>query len=863
MLKKILPHLGAVLLLVFVAFSYFAPIVFEGKSLSEHDNVQARAGQAEIHQYLKQDPSHTILWTNRLFIGMPTYVLQAGQNNGLPYAIMAQAPYQALDGLAKISHGLGGKKKTEYQGHSELSPHIALALLFLGAYLGLLLVGMPWYLALVGGLSFGLITNNMILMEAGHSTKIHAMAYLFPILGSTWFLFRKHFWLGLGLFAFFLSVQIRANHFQITYYTMLAVGFLVLAQAWRLWKQGAWQHWFKGVALLGLGTVVGLASNTTMLWTTYEYTQESIRGKSDLKAKAAESAGLDKDYIFQWSLGKWESFTLFIPHFYGGGSAHKERPAFAMDKNSQSFKELGRLAGSGQIPQQQVQQAAQLTSTYWGAQPFTAGPIYYGAVVCFLFFLGLFAVRGPEKWALGACFLFFLVLAWGKHLAWFNDLMVDYFPLYNKFRAVTMTLTAAQVPVVLLGLLGLRALTRKDSPAGLLTQMNFAQWDNPKGYVLAAAGLSAWFLALAFLFSWFSTPEGRYDAEMLKFPGYVPLVEALEQDRLSLLRGDIIRSAMFVGLAAVLAYGIALGKAYQKTMILALGLVSAADLWTLSKQYVNDKSFVSREEVLQAPAPSRAAQMVKQDKALHYRVLDLSQGDPFTNALPSFHFNSLGGYSAAKPRLYQNLAEAYLSNEQLFGANRHILQMLNVKYIIQDAQTPPVNNEPFGNAWLVGDWKVVPDADTELEAIGGGFDPLALAIVQETHAKSLEGLNKGGNPNDRIVLEQYHPERLQYKASLQTERLAIFSEIYYPPSKGWKVFIDGNPVEQGFFKVNYLLRGLRLPAGEHKIEMRFEPRSFYQGENFSLIGSILCLGFLAWGGFSYYKTKLRQDEDWV
>jgi hypothetical protein len=753
---------------------------------------------------------------------------------------------------------VGGAKKAKYsEDHYILSPHILLAMLMLVAYGGFLLFGLNGLLALLGAVGFGFITNNLILMEAGHSTKLHTLVYVLPLLAAAWLTYRRNVWLGLGLFAFFLAIQIRAYHIQITYYTLLCIALLAVAEFFRNWKAGQVKQWVLASGFLAAASVIGVLSNTTMLWTTYEYAAESIRGRSDLASEAStQGGGLDKDYIFQWSLGKMESFTLFIPHFYGGGSAHKSRGAFAQDKNSQSFKELSRLASSGQIPQQQVQQVAQLTGTYWGAQPFTAGPIYYGMVLCFLFVLGMFAVRGPEKWWLAGTFFFFLALAWGKNFAVFNNLMVDLFPMYNKFRAVTMTLTVAQVLVVLLGLLGLKTLHEEAKP-GILTRLGLAKFDNGPGYVLAAGAVMAGLLVFALLFSYMGHLEGKYDAELLKYPGYANLVEALQADRASLLRGDVYRGFAFLALAMGLTWLYAkagkLETLRPKMLLAGLLLVSLVDQWTVNNQYVNQKSFVSAKEVMTAPEPSPATAQVMKDPDPHFRVLDLTHGDPFTSATPCFYYKNVGGYHAAKPMLYQNVAERYFSNNDIFGVNRHILQMLNVKYIVQDPQTPVLNGA-LGNAWFVNEVQYVPNADEEIKAIGAGFTPQTKAITQEANKAYLEGIANQADSSDNIRLEAYHPERMIYKSSAKTERLAVFSEIYYPPAKGWKVYVDGQAAPD-FIKVNYLLRGLRVPAGQHTIEMRFEPKSHSQGETLTLIGSLLALASLGLGIGMVLKKK--------
>ncbi len=920
-LDKILPHVAIYFILMMASFFYFRPIVFEGKSLREHDNVQARGMQAECHKY-KEKENRYINWTDQVFLGMPTYQIYGNYTHNMimetnSYLFMFKQPINA--------------------------PHIMLFFMMLFAYIGLLAIGVDKWISLLGALSFGFATNNLVLFDAGHSTKLHAMIYMAPALAGTILAFRGKWLWGASLAAFALAAQIAANHLQITYYTFLMMAFLGLAYFIHALVKKEISVFFKAALSLSVVALLSILSNLGLLWTTYEYSAETIRGgtelktfvleKSDLQSLAqnglsasdimkldsfgvvdqviktetmflnymnaalgpdkvnlikkdllslagkTKETGLDKDYIFQWSYGIMETFTLLVPHFYGGtdgryfaDDASREGVQLGESNSAQAIQKL--LANADPKDAQNIsQELFSMTAQYWGAQPFTSGPVYLGAIICLLFVLSLLILKGPIKWGFALVTLFFVMLSWGDNFKGFNYFMVDHFPMLNKFRAVTMALSAVQLIAVFMAVLGLQQFIHFDpSQKGLfLSRLMGKMGLQPTrlNYLYVATGITASLCLFVIFYSMTGSMEGATDQKLQSLSGSAPqwseFYEAIKKDRAEMMLFDALRSLVFVMLGSLFLWLFASGKIKQGVYVIgALSVLVLADLIQIDRLYVNDGNFVDKREIVSAPSPLAVDQLVLRDPDPHYRVYDMiagmresgRPGSPFQSSEGAYFHKIVGGYHAAKPISIQELNEYYLNRRQPDEEMLKILGMMNVKYVLLDPERPTVNNFAQGNAWFVDSIDFVNSADEELAALGS-LVPWTKTVTRASNQSYLQGLENKKSDGDVIKLKSYHPEKLVYQSQTGAERFALFSEIYYPPHKGWKVYVDGKPYEKSFIKVNYLLRGMRVPAGNHEITFAFEPDSHRLGENSALICSSLILLVF---GFSLFKTIKENQE---
>lgn len=922
--EKLMPHFIIYFILMMAAFFYFKPVVFEGKSLREHDNVQARGMQAECHKYEKA-VNKNINWTNQAFLGMPTYQIYGNYSKNM------------------------AKKVCEWVfmfNQPVNTPHVVLFFIMLFTYFGLLAFGIDKWIAVVGALSFGFATNNLVLFEAGHSTKLHAMVYMAPILGGTYMTFRGKILLGGSIVAFCLAAQLGANHLQITYYTFLMVGFLGLAFLVDTILTKNWSVFIKSAGVLSIAAILAVFSNLALLWTTFEYSSETIRGGTELKtfileksdldvliskgltsddvakvnkygivnktikteklfldymaasigpekaekykkdiltlASASKNKGLDKDYIFGWSYGIMETFTLLVPNIYGGANGKyfaddASKPGIQIGK-SNSAKAMNAMLAKAEPQQAQniSNELFSMTSQYWGAQPFTSGPVYLGAVICFLFILGLLIVKGPVKWAFALVSAFFIILSWGDNFKSFNYFMVDHFPMYNKFRAVTMALGPLQIIAVIMAMLGLSTFVsyklEDRQTKGVFLEKLFDIFKieaSRLNYLYLAAGISISLCLYVILYSQTADMTGGDDSKLIelssKAPQWASFYEAIKSDRAALMFSDALRSLIFIILAAVTLWLIATDKVKQTVAIISVvGLLSLVDLLMIDNQYITEQSFEKKREIVEAPPATKADLKVLNDKTLHYRVYDLiagmrggQAGNPFANSEGAFFHKVIGGYHAAKPILTQELAEMYFRGKEINPDYLPLLGMLNVKYIIQTPEVALENPEALGNSWFVEEIKFVETADEELEILPS-IIPRSTAVTRKSNEAYLKGLINEKTPGDYIKLVNYHPEKLEFQSENAKERFAVFSEIYYPNKKGWNVYIDGKLVKEGFIKVNYLLRGMRIPAGKHNIEMRFEPKSYSLGELSALICSLIIISAL---GFSIWFNLKKKAEN--
>ncbi|MEO7176400.1 MAG: hypothetical protein ABIV51_10870 [Saprospiraceae bacterium] len=793
-LKALFPHLISILILVLAAMFYFAPAAFEGKVLSQSDVTQAEGMSREIRQY-EVTEGRQILWTNAAFSGMPAYQIYGAEGN----------PFNFIGSFLLWKIFMLGMTIT-----------IPWPLFFAGG-LGFYLLGLSlkldWRLCLFGAISFAIGTTNILWIEGGHVNKVLVLAMLAPTLAAIIWMYRGKLWAGFIFTAIFTSMQVAANHFQVTYYFFLLIGLFVLFQAYDMFKQKQGKTWAAATGLLVLAVGLGFLTNLVKLWTTYEYSQESIRGQSELVSNPEKAtAGLTKEYAFGWSMGKLETFTLLAPDYLGGTSSE----VFAMDENSKS---LGALRGvQGVDPNSLVQ----FTSKYWGDQPFTGGAFYFGAVLIFLFILSLFSLQGPLRWWNLSALLAMIILGWGRNFPAINYFLFDYFPMFNKFRAVTLTYSVGYVVLVFGAMIGLQAWL---SPA--------MSADKKRKALLYTGIASIGLVALAYIFGQMTGLSGPKDEAMKAYPA---LLDAVQLDRASARQADIMRAALFI-LAAFGLLWVSLRSRLKGwiPMTILIALVFA-DINGINRRYLTDEKYQPKNPSGQVP-PRPADVQINTDKELGYRVLDVS-GNPFQSAMASYFHLSLGGYHAAKLIRYQEVIEKYLTNP---GKYPGVVSMLNTKYFITDANKPEIikNDLAAGNAWFVPSYQIVKSAQEELDSLAN-INPKQVAYLQADEQSKLGNLQIQFDSANHIEMTKYIPDHLTYNYEAKTEQLAIFPEIYYPEAKGWQAYVDGKEVS-GIIKTNYLLRGLKVPAGKHVLEFKFEPKSYYSGLTYARIGSILLL----------------------
>ncbi len=818
--KAYLQYIIPVILFFFISLAYFIPDVLEGKKLSQHDIVQFKGMSKEIADH-REKYGEEPLWTNSMFGGMPAYLVST----------------QYKGNVFKKVHRL----LTLY----DFRPVCFIFLYLVGAFIALLLFGVNPWLSFTGAIAYAFSSYFFVIIQAGHVSKVLALGYMPPIIAGVYAAFRGKALLGSLVAAVFLSLQILVNHLQITYYTFLIIFILGIFELISTIKNNAWKDFLKPLALLMLFVILAIGANFSSLYTTYEYGKYSIRGKSELTVNAEnKTSGLDKDYATQWSYGTGETFTLLIPNFKGGsstGSLKTNSHTYDYIKSNYGPSEAKKFIGN--VP------------LYWGTQPSTAGPVYVGAVIVFLFILGMFLVKGPVKWWLFVITIVSILLSWGSNFPVLTNFMLDYFPGYNKFRTVSMILIMAEFAMPLLAILSVKEIITSD-----ISKKEFR-----KAMKYSFFGLAGLILLLMLVSGSFDMTS-RYDADF-RSQGLDAIVDAIQKDRLALLRSDAFRSLVFICLTAVLVYAAYLKKIKFNVLVLLLSLLLLIDMWPVNKRYLNSKDFVSRKEDKNPFTASTADLIILKDKDPDFKVLNLSVS-VLQDASTSYFHKSLGGYHGAKMRRYQELFDHSIQNEisSLYNtfqkkpsptpadidstfATLGTLNMLNTRYIIYNPEAPPlVNNHELGNAWFVKQVRTVANADEEIAAVAD-FDPGTEAIMDVRYSKEIEGLQLIPDSTAKITLNEYRANYLKYHSVSATEHLAVFSEIFY--AQGWQAYIDNQPVPH--FRVNYVLRAMRIPAGDHTIEFKFHPRSYFMGEKVSLACSLLLVLMVV--GTGYLECK--------
>lgn len=802
-LGAIVPHLICILLFVIVALTYFSPVL-SGKIIFQSDIAQHNGMAKELRDFRAQTGEETY-WTDSAFGGMPTYQLGA------------QYPHNYIKKLDSTLRFL--PRPADY-----------LFLYFIGMYILFLVLKLDYKLAFLGALAFGFSTYLIIILGVGHNAKAHAIAYMPLVLSGIILTFRGRFVWGFILTAIAMGLELSANHFQMTYYLLLLVICVGIAYLIDAFKKNMLPHFFKAIGVMIIGVLIALGMNATNLMATKEYADTSTRGKSGLTinpngSPKIENEGLDYDYITTYSYGKLETLNLFIPRFLGGGSSEE----FPEDSATENV-----LLQMGANPQQAVETLGQVP-LYWGDQPIVAAPAYVGAVVIFLAVLALFLVRGRLKWWVLSAFFLSLLLSWGRNFEFLTEIFINYIPLYNKFRAVSSIQVIIELVLPVLAIVGLHQFFN-----------NFISEEKRKKALLFATGIVGGFAILVILFKSvlfdFVSP---YDSDIIEAMG-APFIDAVREDRMTVLQNDTIRSLILVLLSAGALWAFTAKKLKMLPVIGGLTILLLFDLVGVDKRYVNDDDFVNKR-VMEQPFPKTPAdnQILKDDG--RYRVYDAAN-NAFNSAQTSYYHSSLGGYHAAKPGRMQEIADFYINQGDI-----GILNMMNVRYITLRgksgeivAQRNPYSN---GNAWFVENVIIAQDANQEMLQLDSLDTKKTVVINKEfTDKIPLDAIQRDSTAT--IELVKNTPNHLIYEAATKSPQLAVFSEVYYP--KGWNAYIDGEKTD--YIRANYLLRAIKVPQGFSKIEFKFEPTVIKTGSAIALGSSILLL-ILILGAIGYRMKK--------
>ena len=820
LLKRFLPDVVAILVFAVISFAYFYPAVTEGRILSQHDSVAGIGAGQEGKEYLERTGERT-RWTNSIFGGMPTYQMAPS--------------YDSTDML----------KTVENLYHLYLPTYVwYVFVMLLGFYILLRAFNFKVWMAGLGAIIWAFSSYFFIIIAAGHIWKLITLAYIPPTIAGLVLCYRGKYLSGGLVTALFVALQIASNHVQMSYYFLFVMLFMVIAYGVMAYQQKTVPAFLKSTGVLVVAGLLGVCINLSNLYHTYEYSKESMRGKSELvKENSANqtASGLERDYITKWSYGIGETFSLLVPNVKGGASVPLAANEKAMEKANPMYRNIYSQLGQ-----------------YWGEQPGTSGPVYVGAFVMFLFVLGLFIVKGPMKWALLGATVLSILLSWGKNFMPFTDFFIDYVPMYNKFRAVSSILVIAEFTIPLLAMLALKEVV--STPTIIK--------ERKKDFLISfglTGGLALLFAIFPQVFfpSYVSTMEMNA-LQSIPADQLAPLLANLEEVRMSLFTSDALRSFFFVliGVNLILAYGI--GKLKQTALIAALAVLCLVDMWSVNKRYLYDEQFVEKQVQIQGFQPTETDKMILEDESLDYRVLNLAS-NTFNENNTAYWHKSVGGYHAAKLRRYQEMIEEHISGEmsalfkavadaegdmeQLDGTQFPVVNMLNTKYFIfplQGGQTLPLPNpHAMGNAWFVNEVQYVNNANEEIEAIHG-LNPSETAVVDKRFEAVVKPMASDSTAAIRLVA--YEPNYLKYEVDSKTGGTIVFSEIYYP---GWRSSIDGQEVPHG--RANYILRAMNVPAGKHEVEFSFDPVSLHVTENIATIA----LGLLALAALAMAFLKIK------
>ena len=842
--KKLLPHLLIIIGFIVITIIYFSP-AFEGKELRQMDYEHSRA-LAKEQKELFNKTGHFSPWTNSVFSGMPGY--QIYMPRGIKHNI-----YYFTQRILRLF---------------DTVPYSTAAIMFvylIGFYLLMLTLRFNKWISVIFSLAFALSTYNIIIIAVGHITKAYAIGIMPIVLAAFILLYRyqKYLW-GLIAVSFALGTQISTTHVQIVYYTGLMVGIYVIYEFIKQWiREKKAKSFIIASSIALLGVIFAIIPNTVALWSTYELTKNTIRGgHSEVKEETEKTKGLDKDYAFSWSYGISETLTLMIPEIKGGESNYIGNDIKVMEKIDSPFKQY--IAQS---------------SRYWGPQIFTSGPVYFGSIIIFLFVLGMFIVKDDQKWWLFAATILSIMLAWGKHFMPLSDLFYYYFPLYNKFRVVSMILVIPSVTILVIAAMTVKEITNNPD---IIKQKS--------KYFFISLGLTAGLALLIYLApklagSLLTIQEQENMKSLLtQNPANVSQIKAFFNDlmdvRAMIIKNSAIRSFLFIILSAIIIWTYTLFLKTNKSLFfLLLGFLIIIDLWTVDIKYLSYKDFKSKRITRNVFQPTPADKFILKTNQLNYRVLNLTV-DPFNDAMTSYFHKHIGGYSAAKLRRYQDIIDFYLHPYSFTIVNTlrdttinrdilevikpmQVLHMLNTLYIIINPNTMPIINPyTFGNAWFVDAIKFVNTPKEEIDALNY-YDLKRVAIINKEKYKHIKFPNLSLKPDTSryIELVYYQPDSLVYHSYSKNDEFVVFSEIFYPID--WDIYINGEKGE--IINTDFILRGTIVPAGEHKIIMVFKPKSIYLGRKIALFGTLLVIGLLilaiGWEVFKLNKTQKQQENE--
>lgn len=817
--SKVTPHLIAIAIFLVVALIYCKPAL-QGKVLQQGDIIHWK-GMAENSFKYKETHGHFPLWTNGMFSGMPAF--QIAQDPSNPFNLIY---------LHKVFSLFLGK------------PFQFFFLLCLGFYFLSQVYKVDYRIGIAGALAYAYASFSPILVVAGHESQVLVMAYMPALLGAVLLVYQKKYWVGAALTALFTSLFIALNHLQVTYYFLIVACFMTLYYVIKWVREKEYKHLVKSLVIVGIMGIIGVASNMVILATTYDFSKATMRNgvlNLDSNNTSTKTTGLPVDYAFRWSFQKSEVLSMLVPDIYGGVSSGGN----GLDKNSHFAK----LATQSGVPEDQAVQLASSMPTYWGEQPFTSGPVYLGAIICFLFVFGMIYLKRKDKWWILAASVLAIMMSWGRFFPEFNNFLFNYLPFYNKFRVPTYTLIIPQLLFSLLSIV-------------VLQQLFFSEKD--KTYVwkkLKVSGLVmiGVFLLAAMFYSSF-TYESSTDGSTINYLSQLTggnkdvannFYNALKQDRQSLFGSDIIRSLIFIALAFGCIWLYIKDKLKASYAMLAVLLLSSIDILAVGRRYLNDEKFQTKEDQqAQSFTPSAADQQILQDTG-YYRVLNLT-ADVFNDAMTSYFHNSIGGYNPAKLAIYQDLITYQLSGK----LNINVLNMLNTKYVINRGQQGQaevqINPGNLGPCWFVKQVAYVKDDAAAMRALDNN-NSADTAIVEEAEKgkilfapalDSTASIHLIKNDNDVIT----------YSSKSNANQFAVFSEIYY--DRGWKAYIDDK--ETPIVRTDYVLRGLAVPAGTHNIRFEFKPASFYNSVIIAIVASAIIWLLLAVAAFVQVKNKSKQ-----
>lgn len=807
--KRILPDIVVIILFAVISFVYFFPAVTEGRVLSQHDAVAGIGAGEESKEYLERTGERT-RWTNSIFGGMPTYQMAPS--------------YHSTDML----------KGVESLYHLYLPAYVwYVFVMMLGFYILLRAFDFSVWLASLGAIIWAFSSYFFIIIAAGHIWKFVTLAYIPPTIAGMVLVYRGKYLSGGLLTAIFVALQIVSNHVQMSYYFLFVMLFMAVAFGISAYQKKELPRFFKATGVLVVAGVLGVCINLSNLYHTYEYSKETMRGKSELVKPDTHNqtkSGLERDYITQWSYGIGETFSLLVPNVKGGASVPLAANEKAMEKANPMYGSIYNQLGQ-----------------YWGEQPGTSGPVYVGAFVMFLFILGLFIVKGPMKWALLAATVLSVLLSWGKNFMGFTDFFLDYIPMYDKFRAVSSILVIAEFTIPLLAMLALKQIIARPQIVKEQARAFYISFGLTGGVALLFA------LAPRFFFPSYVSSMEMQALQSIPADQLAPLIANLEEIRVSIFTSDAWRSFFVVAIGAALLWLYGMGKLKAKLTIGVLLLLCLVEMWDVNKRYLYDAQFVPQTARTEGFRPTDTDKAILEDKTLDYRVLNLAS-NTFNENNTSYWHKSIGGYHAAKLRRYQEMIEEHISPEMsnLFKAVSEaggdmakvdasafpVLNMLNTRYFIfplQGGKTMPLQNPyTLGNAWFVDEVQYVNNANEEIDALHK-MAPAKVAVVDKKFAELVKQ-TAAPDSLSSVTLVAYEPNDLKYEVDSEKGGVVVFSEIYYP---GWQAYIDG--VEAPHGRADYILRAMNVPAGKHTVEFKFDPKSLHTTETIAFIA----LGLLA------------------